>query len=551
MMLKRRLVKLLLFILEEVFERCNGFLFVLVFASIITFIVIKDTLSQPYDRTQHKDTYAAFDFKSKRDFPFVRGCVDPDIYSHDSEYIRQNATFVMLTKNDEFEEVKKTMNSLESHFNQWYNYPYVFLNNVDFTDEFKENIRNLTKAEVRFGTLDELLWEFPDGVRDSFEFHQRLVDQSDRSIMYGGMESYHKMCRFYSGLFYKHPLVQQHEWYWRIEPDVEFFCDLTYDPFFEMQKSNKKYGFAIIIPELYWTVANLFRYTRSFIRENDIVVGSLWKLFTRSYKVLDTEDEELQKWVNFEKEIDDKISEMIAIEHLIEFDTEDDDGIEFLIRRAQSKYPIIEDKFDDEEYNMCHFWSNFEIAKVEVFDNDLYNSYFEYLEKSGGFWKERWGDAPVHSLGLGIMLNLADVHYFRDIGYRHSKLHHCPRNWDGNNKRGKGQLPYEEKESRFARQEGSLKWNYDKTSEFGSGCRCICPKKMDVEDSSYQCFEKWIGMVFFDNEDDYNFELDGEWTGKVDTNKRYKAVKKDFLRYKKEEDDWVKKGIKVGEADDL
>ena len=63
--------------------------------------------------------------------------------------------------------------------------------------------------------------------------------------MYGSMVSYHKMCRFYSGMFYKHPEVAKLEWYWRIEPDVEFFCDITYDPFFEMKKAGKSYGFTI------------------------------------------------------------------------------------------------------------------------------------------------------------------------------------------------------------------------------------------------------------------------------------------------------------------
>lgn len=32
------------------------------------------------------------------------------------------------------------------------------------------------------------------------------------------------------------------EYYWRVEPDVRYFCDLDYDPFLYMKQNNKKYG---------------------------------------------------------------------------------------------------------------------------------------------------------------------------------------------------------------------------------------------------------------------------------------------------------------------
>ncbi|KAF4005871.1 Glycolipid 2-alpha-mannosyltransferase family protein [Saccharomyces cerevisiae] len=189
-------------------------------------------------------------------------------------YIKQNASFVMLTRNGELEDVIKTINSIEEHFNQWFHYPYVFLNDQPFEEDFKAKVRDVTVgALVEFGTIDEISWNFPSDVKDTFEFYNAIEDQGDRSILYGNLESYHKMCRFYSGLFYKHPLVQKYEWYWRLEPDVEFFCDITYDPFLEMLRTNKKYGFTIIIPELYWTVPNLFRHTKSFISQKALRLG--------------------------------------------------------------------------------------------------------------------------------------------------------------------------------------------------------------------------------------------------------------------------------------
>jgi len=27
--------------------------------------------------------------------------------------------------------------------------------------------------------------------------------------------------------FYKHELLEKYEWYWRLEPEIKYFCDIT------------------------------------------------------------------------------------------------------------------------------------------------------------------------------------------------------------------------------------------------------------------------------------------------------------------------------------
>jgi hypothetical protein len=27
--------------------------------------------------------------------------------------------------------------------------------------------------------------------------------------------------------FYKHPLLAKYKWYWRLEPEIKYFCDIT------------------------------------------------------------------------------------------------------------------------------------------------------------------------------------------------------------------------------------------------------------------------------------------------------------------------------------
>lgn len=507
--------------------RCNTFTFCLIVTVLITGAVIVPQFGQSFDDGWPK--FSNEDITTNRDGPFYRGCVNTEMYLKDEGYKKMNATFVMLTRNEECEDVAKSVRSIEDHFNQWFQYPYVFLNDVPFTEEFKTRIRSLSDAPMEFGTVDKLDWEFPEQVRESFAFQNALNDQGDRGILYGSEESYHKMCRFYSGLFFKHPLVQKFEWYWRLEPDVEFFCDLTYDPFAEMHRTDKVYGFTVLLPELYYTVPNLFRYTRSFIRKHELKLGSLWRLFTDSYKVLDTDDELMASRVNYDEDVDNKVSEKVAIEHMLAEGSGDEEmGLRYLVGRAKSKVPLFDDKFDDEEYNLCHFWSNFEIARIDVFDNEVYNAYFRYLESKGGFWRERWGDAPVHSLGLGMILNVDDVHYFRDIGYRHSMIQHCPKNWNGvefGTKVVEAQLPYIEADPRYQR--NSLFQRYSQAVENGCGCRCRCDSwKSDIEDTAYYCMERWTDLQLAE---DAELAPGGHYQAKADAQDVEHRVKNEYL----------------------
>lgn len=38
---------------------------------------------------------------------------------------------------------------------------------------------------------------------------------------------------------------------------------------------------------------------------------------------------------------------------------------------------------------MCHYWSNFEIADMDLFRSPLYRSFFDDLDRTGGFYFER------------------------------------------------------------------------------------------------------------------------------------------------------------------
>ena len=70
---------------------------------------------------------------------------------------------------------------------------------------------------------------------------------------------------------------------------------------------------------------------------------------------------------------------------------------------------------------------SFEIGSLAFFRSRQYQEYFETLDASGGFFYERWGDAPVHSLAAAAFLPREAVHRFDEIGYQHNAWLHCPR----------------------------------------------------------------------------------------------------------------------------
>ena len=90
--------------------------------------------------------------------------------------------------------------------------------------------------------------------------------------------------------------------------------------------------------------------------------------------------------------------------------------------------PLLTNKYN--WYNLCHFWSNFEIANLDMFNNDDYENFFQYLDNLGGFYYERWGDAPIHSIAIALFLQKKDIHWFENIGYYHVPYLQCPQDID-------------------------------------------------------------------------------------------------------------------------
>ena len=79
--------------------------------------------------------------------------------------------------------------------------------------------------------------------------------------------------------------------------------------------------------------------------------------------------------------------------------------------------------------DMCIFYNNFEVASFSLFRNSTYLSYFDYLDRKGGIYYERWGDAPIRTYYIAWMLDRKLVHMFEDVPYFHVLYNF--KIWDG------------------------------------------------------------------------------------------------------------------------
>ncbi|KAJ7049647.1 glycosyltransferase family 15 protein [Mycena amicta] len=147
-------------------------------------------------------------------------------------------------------------------------------------------------------------------------------------------------------------------------PDVHFHCNINFDPFLYMQDRNKVYGWTMY--EFDKTIPTLWGHVKDFVRLHP---------------------------------------EHIAKDNALGFMSHD----------------------NGETYNRCHFWSNFEIADMHFWRGKAYQDFFAYLDSKGGFYYERWGDAPVHSIAAGLFASKDQLQFFEEIGYEHNPYTHCPK----------------------------------------------------------------------------------------------------------------------------
>jgi hypothetical protein len=185
-----------------------------------------------------------------------------------------------------------------------------------------------------------------------------------RSIYHGYSVSYCDMCRFFILMLPNHPLLTLFTFYWRLDAHSYIFGSKPIqDPFEIMQKRQIQYAFVM---------NNL---------EDKRFSPGLWLFF---HKFLD--------------------------QHCVE--------PSLTVRQTQTG------RFG--EYSLAIFFTNFAIANVSLFrDHPLIRAWLHTVDRDGGIYRYRWGDAPVHTLALTQFLKRDQIVCLRYFGYMHRNDYVC------------------------------------------------------------------------------------------------------------------------------
>jgi alpha 1,2-mannosyltransferase len=124
-----------------------------------------------------KDPYFTKDAETGLEYP-------PDIRPASlNKYKRAKATFVSLVRNGELGSMRDSMRQVEAVFNRKAGYPWVFLNDEEFSAEFKAGVRQMTRSEIYFGVIPKEHWSYPDYIDQTKAASERQRMEDDHVML--------------------------------------------------------------------------------------------------------------------------------------------------------------------------------------------------------------------------------------------------------------------------------------------------------------------------------------------------------------------------------
>jgi len=280
---------------------------------------------------------------------------------------KPNAVIVMVVAPSRLAQALVSIRNIEDRFNRRLKYPYVILTEATITDELWDKLDYITEGRGIFAGLPEDMWGPPPYL------DQAKIYEAERTL--GFTLGYRSMCRFFAGFFWKHPATAKYDWIWRLDSDIEFHCDVPYDPIARVRDAGAKYGFVQISNDAGWVQPSLAGNVSTFMSSHGHLIS---KNANHRYS-----------WKDANK--------------------------------------ALSGTADTSDATMLAFYNNWEISHRSLWTSDLYTAFFEHLDRAGGFFYERWGDSLVHAYAVSMSLQTHEVMQFTDMGYEHQHwLFECP-----------------------------------------------------------------------------------------------------------------------------
>eukprot|EP01059_Diplonema_ambulator_P029955 TRINITY_DN499_c0_g1_i7.p1 TRINITY_DN499_c0_g1~~TRINITY_DN499_c0_g1_i7.p1 ORF type:complete len:657 (+),score=167.68 TRINITY_DN499_c0_g1_i7:1203-3173(+) len=224
------------------------------------------------------------------------------------------------------------------------------------TDTYVDGVRRLTTSQVNFTEIGHFFDIPPNNISMGTLNFWIDVMKYGRGHHFG----YRMMCRFFSGIFAQYTFLKQYDYYWRLDTDSWIREPVLVDPFRHMVATGCRYG-----------------HMSSHHSDKETVTRNLYPTVLEWAEEYNVAEENITR----------------------------------LNRRVTS---------NTGEYKRAMYYNNFEIASVPWITGDAYKSFFNYLDYTDGFMKYRWGDAPVRTLAVHLMLDDTEICDFENyLPYKH------------------------------------------------------------------------------------------------------------------------------------
>ncbi|KAG0023996.1 alpha 1,2-mannosyltransferase 2.4.1 [Podila clonocystis] len=272
------------------------------------------------------------------------------------EVEKANGVLVVFTSEDQIQDARQTVRDMEDRFNRGRNYPWVILSALPLTERSKHLTAQLTKGTMTFGTVPKAHYRLPK----SIDVGKSMA--KDLDLIFAGVNSNRTAIserhrwRYLSGFLARHELLNGYEFFWRVDPGLEIFCDIEDDPMLEMKKNGQK-----------------FAWSMSTTGHKD-GVPSAWA-FVDTFK---------------------KTHADVLPQHNSEF---------FLAKET------------GDEFTTCTFGVQNSIGHVDFFRSPEYLAFFDAIEHEGLIYYEKFTDAVVATLGVSLLLPKSQILHLDGMGW--------------------------------------------------------------------------------------------------------------------------------------
>jgi hypothetical protein len=284
----------------------------------------------------------------------------------DSRSVRGAVVFLIDGAPRRVADLQGALESLDERFNNRYGYPVVVFHSIDAFDPHSPPLTEAQQTSLRAGSRSTLIF----AALNFTEYAAAPGAAGAPALVYGKSMGYRHMCRFFAGLIAHHPALAEFDFYWRLDSDSRLSENVRYDVFAQLPCHGWRYTYA------------------QTACDAPGVTAGLWQTVASHYA-------QLTRGGDLAVRLTGILTEHGTCDHSEE---------------AGAQGPA---------WNNVIFYNNWEIVDLSWLRSAEYADFFAAVDAAGGFYTNRWGDAPVRTLLVHALLAPEEIHRFSYFRFRH------------------------------------------------------------------------------------------------------------------------------------